>query len=76
MAISAWGSFDDSCDWAMTYSGTWGIGLQLKDLSFVDDLSHTFRVAYWGRNKQPVNGQSTWKAPTRGAKAMEATAHI
>ncbi len=49
----AWGSFDDSCDWAMTYSGTWGIGLQLKDLSFVDDLSHTFRVAYWGGTNSP-----------------------
>ena len=49
----AWGSFDDSCDWAMTYSGTWGIGLQLKDLSFADDLSHTFRVAYWGGTNSP-----------------------
>ncbi len=30
------------------YSGTWGIGLQIKDLSFVEDLSHVIRIAYWG----------------------------
>ena len=49
----AWGSFDDSCDWAMTYSGTWGIGLQLRDMRFIEDLSHTFRVAYWGGTNSP-----------------------
>ncbi|MBO4335507.1 MAG: hypothetical protein J5846_06700 [Desulfovibrio sp.] len=32
----------------MTYAGTWGIGLQIRDMSFVEDLSHTFRIAYWG----------------------------
>ncbi|MCR4666762.1 MAG: outer membrane homotrimeric porin, partial [Desulfovibrio sp.] len=32
----------------MTYAGTWGIGLQIRDMSFLEDLSHTFRVAYWG----------------------------
>lgn len=47
------GSFDDSCDWAMTYSGTWGIGLQLRDMSFLEDLSHTFRIAYWGGTNSP-----------------------
>ncbi|MCC8193268.1 MAG: outer membrane homotrimeric porin, partial [Deltaproteobacteria bacterium] len=26
--------------------GTWGLGLQLDGMSFVDKLSHTFRVAY------------------------------
>lgn len=35
-------------DYALDYSGTWGIGAQLRDMSFVEDLSHTFRVAYWG----------------------------
>ncbi len=28
-------------------SGTWGIMAQLKDISFVEDLKHTFRVAYY-----------------------------
>lgn len=35
-------------DFSVDYSGTWGIGLQIRDMSFVEDLSHTFRVAYWG----------------------------
>lgn len=43
-----WGTFDDSCDWAMTYSGTWGVGAQIRDVSFIEDLSHTLRVTLWG----------------------------
>ena len=27
-------------------AGTWGIALLLKDITFMEDLSHTFRVAY------------------------------
>ena len=30
----------------MTGTGTWGIGLQLADVSFINDLSHTLRFAY------------------------------
>lgn len=41
-------NFNFSYDQMLSYSGTWGIGLQLKDISFFDGLSHTFRVAYWG----------------------------
>ena len=37
----------------MSYSGTWGIGLQIRDMSFLEDLSHTFRVAYWGGTNSP-----------------------
>lgn len=32
---------------ATSLSGTWGIMAQLKDISFVEDLKHTFRVAYY-----------------------------
>ncbi len=32
----------------MTYAGTWGIGVHLRNMSFLDSLYHTFRVAYWG----------------------------
>lgn len=39
----------------MTYSGTWGIGLQAKDITFLEDLKHTFRVAYWGGTNDPKN---------------------
>ncbi|OXS29971.1 MAG: hypothetical protein BCS36_04205 [Desulfovibrio sp. MES5] len=35
-------------DYSLTYDGTWGIGAQIRDVSFIEDLSHTFRVAYWG----------------------------
>jgi len=29
-------------------AGTWGIGLRVKDFSFVEDLKHTFRINYIG----------------------------
>ncbi|MDY0259377.1 MAG: outer membrane homotrimeric porin [Desulfovibrio sp.] len=35
-------------DYSLTYDGTWGIGAQVRDISFVEDLKHTLRVAYWG----------------------------
>ena len=35
-------------DYGLDYAGTWGVGAQIRDMSFVQDLSHTFRVAYWG----------------------------
>ena len=35
-------------DNSLEYSGTWGLGLQVRDMSFLEDLKHTFRVAYWG----------------------------
>jgi hypothetical protein len=40
-------------DWNMSYAGTWGIGGQLKDISFLEDLKHTLRVAYWGGTNAP-----------------------
>ena len=38
----------------LTYAGTWGIGLRIHDLSFVEDLKHSFRVAYWGGTNSPA----------------------
>ena len=35
-------------------SGTWGIGARLKDISFVEDLKHTFRVNYIGGTNSPT----------------------
>ncbi len=40
-------------DWSMSYAGTWGVGLQLRDVSFIEDLEHTFRVALWGGTNSP-----------------------
>ena len=30
-----------------TPAGTWGVGIQLADISFIEDLSHTIRLAYY-----------------------------
>lgn len=36
-------------------TGTWGIGLQLADMSFIEDLTHTLRVAYYrGTNDSDI----------------------
>ena len=40
-------------DNSLEYAGTWGIGLQVRDMSFLEDLKHTFRVAYWGGTNSP-----------------------
>ena len=37
----------------LTYAGTWGVGLRIHDMSFVEDLKHSFRVAYWGGTNSP-----------------------
>ena len=49
----AWGTGYNFCDNNLTYAGTWGVGLQIADVSFVEDLKHTFRVAYWGGTNSP-----------------------
>ncbi len=35
--------------------GTWGLGLRLKDVSFVEDLKHTLRVNYIGGTNSTKN---------------------
>lgn len=37
---------DCNCMFDATAEGTWGIALLLQDISFVEDLTHTFRIAY------------------------------
>ncbi len=48
-----WAPHDAMLDLDDSYAGTWGLGLQVRDVSFVEDLSHTFRVAYWGGTNSP-----------------------
>ncbi len=49
LGYSIWSGNDNlGYDLMLNYSGTWGIGLQITDLSFVEKLTHTIRVAYWG----------------------------
>ncbi len=45
--VNGW-STEDSFDLQLSYSGSWGIGAQIADMSFIEDLSHTLRIAYWG----------------------------
>lgn len=35
------------------FDGSWGIGLRIADMSFVDDLKHTFIAAYRGGTNSP-----------------------
>ena len=49
----SWSPVARGCDWTMSYAGTWGIGAQLKDMSFMEDITHTFRLAYWGGTNAP-----------------------
>ena len=49
----AWGTGHNFYDNNLTYAGTWGVGLQIADMSFVENLKHTFRVAYWGGTNSP-----------------------
>ena len=36
------------------YAGTWGIGVRIRDMSFIEDLSHTFRVNFFGGTNDPT----------------------
>lgn len=40
-------------DVMLSYSGTWGLGAQITNMSFMEDLSHVVRVAYWGGTNSP-----------------------
>ena len=40
-------------DQLLSFAGTWGLGVQLKDLSFIEDLRHTVRALYWGGTNSP-----------------------
>ena len=56
----------------LTYAGTWGIGLRVHDMSFVEDLKHSFRVAYWGGTNSPsmakyVGNAWGWNGSADGA---------
>ncbi|MBO6170965.1 MAG: outer membrane homotrimeric porin [Desulfovibrio sp.] len=48
-----WAVKDGLYEWVADFSGTWGVGLQVRDVSFIEDLSHTFRVALWGGTNSP-----------------------
>jgi len=50
-----------------TGTGTWGVGLQVADVSFIEDLSHTLRVAYYrGTNDADLVRRNRSNNKTRG----------
>lgn len=49
-----WGAKRGMVEWLADYAGTWGVGVQVRDLHFMDDLKHTFRVAWWGGTNSPA----------------------
>ncbi len=63
VADAAW-SIADSPDWRnagydlnLDFTGTWGVALGLSNVSFMDKLSHTFKVAYWRGTNDPKNAK-------------------
>lgn len=49
----------------LDYTGTWGVGLQIRDMSFLENLTHTFRAVYWGGTNSTgmvkyMNNSATW----------------
>ena len=52
-ADADWSGRGNLYEKTLTIDGTWGIGVQVADMSFVENLSHTFRVAYWGGTNSP-----------------------
>ena len=55
-------------------TGTWGVGIQIAKMSFIQDLSHTIRVAYYqGTNDHELVSKGGWYASTRSAGDMYLT---
>lgn len=42
----------------VTVAGTWGVGARLKQLSFLDDLSHTLQATYYRGTNDPAMAKS------------------
>ena len=51
-AGSDWAA-NDPYERSLSLDGTWGVGVQVRDISIWEDLKHTFRVAYWGGTNSP-----------------------
>ena len=57
-AGSIYGDYDSAV--SLTGVGTWGIGLQIADMSFVENLSHTLRVAYYRGTNDKEAANNAW----------------
>ncbi len=55
----------DGVSLGISYAGGWGIGARIRDLSFLEDLSHTVRVNFFGGTNDPamakyITGKKNW----------------
>jgi hypothetical protein len=65
-SIGQWGECGDIMG---TGLGTWGVGIQLANATFIKDLSHTLRFAYYrGTNDSDIPGLLGNDARVRGIK--------
>ncbi len=63
------GGFGISSDQVLGYSGTglWGVGIQIADMSFIEDLTHTIRFVYMeGTNDADIIKKSGRSLPFMG----------
>ena len=68
-----WASSGTIYDRNLSYAGTWGVGLQVKDMSFLEDLKHTFRAVYWGGTNSPAMAKYASRPWSWGAGMIEDT---
>ena len=60
-------------------AGTWGVGARLKDMSFIEDLKHTFRVNYIGGTNSTTMAKKMsregvfWNSADMGMEALYLT---
>ena len=67
------GSLNISDDYLLgdSTSGTWGLGIQIKDMSFIEDLSHTIRFIYYqGTNDHKMITRGAWGSPTEANDSL------
>jgi hypothetical protein len=43
-----WAPDNAMIDQMTSYSGTWGVGARIRNVSFVENLNHSLTVAWWG----------------------------
>ncbi|WP_296988424.1 outer membrane homotrimeric porin [uncultured Desulfovibrio sp.] len=61
------------CVLGSTMVGTWGVGVRLKDVSFLEDLKHTLRVNFMGGTNAPKMAKYVgYNDLTAGKRGMNA----
>jgi hypothetical protein len=63
---------DENAVTSWTGVGTWGIGIQLADITFIENLSHTIRLSYYRGTNDPDIVKDYGNAPGPGGAAINA----